>query len=349
MSDNIKVNIIGAGVIGLTTGLILQRNGNKVQIISDYFPGDYNINYTSPWAGAHWRLEESKNKEFDKFFESTYKVLFDLSNVPETGIIQLQSYEFHDEKPEMNLMNKDFHNLKGIPSKELPPNAKFGIVYTTVTIDVPKYLHWLLDQFINAGGKTRKMHISHINEAFEDDVHIVVNCTGICAKTLGGVEDNTVFPTKGQTVSVWAPHVKAVYTQIDRDVITYIIPRESGEVILGGIKDEHNYNEKPDLKLAEEIIQRCAKLCPELIAGRSTKDLKIMGHNVGRRPSRVDGTRIEIEIKEISKGKNGIICHNYGHHSYGYATSWASCSEATKLIEEAIKKYKPNLIINSKL
>lgn len=75
--------------------------------------------------------------------------------------------------------------------------------------------------------------------------------------------------------------------------------------------------EKPDPKVAEEIIQRCKKLCPQLVAGTSNKELKIMSHNVGRRPSRVGGTRIEIEIKEIPKGVNGIICHNYGHHSYG--------------------------------
>ncbi|CAG8436329.1 3042_t:CDS:2 [Diversispora eburnea] len=323
MSNDIRVNVVGAGVIGLTTALILQRLGYKVQIIAEHFPGDYNINYTSPWAGADWRFEKSQDKKFDKFLESTYKVLSDLSNEPGTG-------------------------LKKIPSEDLPPNTKVGLLYTTVTIDVPKYLHWLFDQFIYAGGATRKVHISHINEAFEDDVHIVVNCTGICAKTLGGVEDNNVYPTKGQTVSVWAPHVKAAYYQIDRDVITYIIPRESGEVICGGIKDEYNYTAEPDPKLAEDIIQRCAKLCPQLIAGRSTTDLKIMRHNVGRRPSRLGGTRIEVEIKEISNGKTGIICHNYGHHSYGYASSWGSCSWAVELIEDAIKKH-PNLIISSKL
>lgn len=35
--------------------------------------------------------------------------------------------------------------------------------------------------------------------------------------------------------------------------------------------------------------------------------------------------------------------------STGYSSSWGTCSEAARLIEEAIKKYKPNLIVNSKL
>jgi D-amino-acid oxidase len=50
-----KINVIGAGVIGLTTGLVLQRNGYQVTIIAEHWPGDFNINYTSPYAGAHIR------------------------------------------------------------------------------------------------------------------------------------------------------------------------------------------------------------------------------------------------------------------------------------------------------
>jgi D-amino-acid oxidase len=75
-------------------------------------------------------------------------------------------------------------------------------------MDVPKYLKWLLNQFINAGGITKKAHLNHLNDAFGPGVDIIVNCTGINARTFGGVEDNKVFPTRGQLVAVWAPHVK---------------------------------------------------------------------------------------------------------------------------------------------
>lgn len=56
MSGNIRINVIGAGVIGLTTGLILQRIGYKVKIIAEDFPDDVDIDYTSPNAGADWRF-----------------------------------------------------------------------------------------------------------------------------------------------------------------------------------------------------------------------------------------------------------------------------------------------------
>ena len=55
MPEKTRVNVIGAGVVGLTTGLVLQRNGYQVKIIAEHWPGDLDINYTSPWAGAHCR------------------------------------------------------------------------------------------------------------------------------------------------------------------------------------------------------------------------------------------------------------------------------------------------------
>lgn len=52
---NKKVNVIGSGVIGLTTALLLQEKGYDVTIIANDFPGDRNIEYTSPCAGARWK------------------------------------------------------------------------------------------------------------------------------------------------------------------------------------------------------------------------------------------------------------------------------------------------------
>lgn len=40
--------------MGLTSALLLSRDPkNKVTIVARHMPGDYDIEYTSPWAGAN--------------------------------------------------------------------------------------------------------------------------------------------------------------------------------------------------------------------------------------------------------------------------------------------------------
>jgi len=44
-----------AGVSGLTTALLLARSGDyDITIVAKHMPGDYDIEYASPWAGANY-------------------------------------------------------------------------------------------------------------------------------------------------------------------------------------------------------------------------------------------------------------------------------------------------------
>ena len=52
MSKNVVV--IGAGVSGLTTALQLAKRGISVTVVAKHMPGDYDIEFASPWAGANY-------------------------------------------------------------------------------------------------------------------------------------------------------------------------------------------------------------------------------------------------------------------------------------------------------
>ena len=44
-----------AGVIGLTTAYLLSQDANNaVTVAAKHMPGDYDIEYCSPWAGANY-------------------------------------------------------------------------------------------------------------------------------------------------------------------------------------------------------------------------------------------------------------------------------------------------------
>jgi D-amino-acid oxidase len=47
--------VLRAGVSGLTTALLLSRNSAySIVVAAKHMPGDYDIEYASPWAGANY-------------------------------------------------------------------------------------------------------------------------------------------------------------------------------------------------------------------------------------------------------------------------------------------------------
>jgi thioredoxin reductase len=52
MENSTNIIVIGAGVTGLTTALVLKQKGYKhVTIVAKCIPSDMSIEYTSPYAG----------------------------------------------------------------------------------------------------------------------------------------------------------------------------------------------------------------------------------------------------------------------------------------------------------
>lgn len=71
------------------------------------------------------------------------------------------------------------------------------------------------------------------------------------------------------------------------------------------------------------ILDRCRSIAPELLDANG--DFEVLSVQVGLRPSRRGGPRIEMELVEheddVSQAPR-FICHNYGHHSAGYASDF---------------------------
>lgn len=63
-----------------------------------------------------------------------------------------------------------------------------------------------MHRFLSDGGQVKRQTLSCLQEAIPSDADAVVNCTGLGARYL--VDDTKVFPTRGQTVILRAPHIK---------------------------------------------------------------------------------------------------------------------------------------------
>jgi D-amino-acid oxidase len=152
----LKLVVVGAGVVGLTTALTLRQAfpAASVRIIAKYFPGDKSIHYTSPWAGANWLSAATDDADLEHFDRVTYMRFEELArNKPECGLGKLPLRAIFDQVPaEAGVLSKNtgeiwYRNLVGglqdIPTAKLPKGAVFGFdVPSTFVINVPVYLAW---------------------------------------------------------------------------------------------------------------------------------------------------------------------------------------------------------------
>lgn len=148
---------------------------------------------------------------------------------------------------------------------------------------------------------------------------VVVNCTGIGARTL--VPDDSVRPLRGQLVLVENPGVDTWFTGggDSPDTSTYFFP-QPGKLILGGTAQEDDWSLDPDPAVAEAIVARCAGVRPEIAGAR------VIGHRVGLRP-----TRPEVRVEREQASWGGVLVHNYGQGGAGVTVAWGCAQEAAGL------------------
>lgn len=145
---------------------------------------------------------------------------------------------------------------RALEKDELLSGTDKGLTFESFTIDAPRYMNYLLSRFLGSGGTIVRGTVQHISQLVEGGAsifqyglgarpqppHAIVVCTGLGARNLGGLEDKNLIPVKGQTVLIRAPWVQFGKSASDgRGMWTYVIPRRSGNVILGGVKHANSW------------------------------------------------------------------------------------------------------------
>lgn len=348
-----NITVLGAGVVGLSTALQLQERGFKVTIVAECLPEDEkSIRYTSHWAGAHHvsLAADSRQSNMD---QATFEKMWAMSADPATErlFLRLDQEEYYIEERLCESL-KFYPNFEPIPPESLPTFARSGAKFKTVTIDTPNYLRHLIETFKQKGGHVVRASVQHLSQLVDGAFGVappdgVVICAGIGARTLGGVEDKEVYPIRGQTVLLRAPWVTFGRTCSSSDGLwTYIIPRRSGDVIVGGIKVANDWYPHPLKEVTEDILKRGLELCPELAPEEirakrapTVEDLKplIIEEGCGLRPARTDGIRLEsVPVVTRNLGQLPVV-FNYGHGGYGYQSSWGSAAIAADLVVASLK------------
>lgn len=237
-------------------------------------------------------------------------------------------------------------NFRQLPKEQLGLEFDNGNAFTSVCINTAIYLPWLVSQCLRNGVIFKRANLKHISDAAalhgsRREADVIVNCTGLSALKLGGVEDENMMPIRGQTVLVRnEANVMCSSSGTDdgEEEVCYLMQRAvGGGTLLGGSYQRGNWDSQLDPSLAVRIMKRAVDLCPSLTGGKGIEHLDIIRHGVGLRPYRHGGTRIEKE--KI----NGVwTVHNYGHGGFGYQSSYGCAQKAVRLVKQSLAP-RPNL------
>lgn len=181
---------------------------------------------------------------------------------------------------------------------------------------MPVYLHWLVSDVARNGGLIERRRVASLEEA-SAVAPVVVNCTGLGARTLCG--DELLHPIRGQVVRIANPGLSRFIVDVDAPGgATYVIPR-GNDCVLGGTAEEHAWSVAPDPATAADILTRCGRLEPRTIGAT------VLEHRVGLRPGR-SSVRLELE-----RAGDSVIVHNYGHGGAGVTVAWGCAEEVVRL------------------
>ena len=242
--------------------------------------------------------------------------------------------------------------------RPVPREAVFGFSFKTMTFDPVVYLGYLLGRVRALGGRVvrglvetggglegvvkgmrglAKQEDDRGEIGAGDGVLAVINCAGLSARHfLPSVEAEKLFPIRGQTVVVKG-QARDAYTYVSipgvsDDEMLYVIPRPGDTTLLGGCKQAGNWDEKVDESLGERIMKRVKEegLARELLT-RADGGFEVLRHQVGFRPGRKGGPRVEVEKEKVC---SVWVVHSYGHGSGGFQASIGCAERVVELVEQ---------------
>lgn len=297
-----EVIVVGGGVSGLTTAVLLAERGMNVRVWSR----DRDERTASGISGGlcwPYRIEPQE-KALD------------------WAVRSFRNFAWLAEQPELTGVRLVRGTLEGGAAGTVPPRwlSLIGSPPRTPIVDMLTYLPYLRGRLTAAGGCCEQREIGSLAEA-SGQAPVVVDCTGLGAREVAG--DAEVRPVRGQIVVVENPGIDEWFLSSEAGAAetTYVLPQPYG-LLLGGTADEGAEETTPDPATTRAIVDRCARVHPALA------DARILEVRVGLRPYR---SRVRLEVETLPDG--ALCVHNYGHGGAGVTVSWGCALEAVRLLD----------------
>lgn len=319
--DRPPAAVVGAGVIGLTTAIRLLERGFPVTILSR----ESLQTTTSYVAAAYWHPFAALPRDrVLPWARATYKACTELARDPSSGVVFKTLYKLFIENEVETWWMEPARDRRRLAPDEHPWPYHDGYALSVPLMETVRFLPYLRKRARALGATFQRRDVQDLSGLYER-YEVIVNCTGVWAGELAG--DASVEPIRGQVLRVKLP------PDMDRSIISfdqgdtkcYIVPR-SEDCILGGTAEHGSWDTVPDEEVAQEILERCARLRPEL------RRAEWLDHHVGLRPGRP-----KVRVERDAAIDQAIVLHNYGHGGAGYTLSWGCAEEIAALAEESVE------------
>jgi D-amino-acid oxidase len=310
-----QVVVVGAGVSGLTSAVLLAEAGWPVRVWAAATPQ----RTTSAVAGAVWAPPRPADAKALDWSAHSLKVFRELANDPDTGVRMAPALavgEFTAADATSSAANL-IPGLRPADPADLPEGYGVGFRATMPMIDMPQYLANLTRRLAAARCQIEEHPVRSLAEVAET-APIVVNCAGLGAGALAG--DDTVRPRFGQHVVLTNPGLRQLFLEIHEDPEWTCYFPHPQRVVCGGISIPGRWDTTPDPEVTERILRRCRRIEPRL------GDAAVIETITGLRPDRPS---VRLEAEPLGRAR---CVHNYGHSGNGVTLSWGCARDVVRLV-----------------
>ena len=308
-----RVAIVGAGVSGLTCGVLFAEREYRTAIFAE----ETAQRTTSAAAAAAWFPYDAEPADaVIAWALETYKLLVDLARERGTGVSIIELRQF-SRTGEIQIPQWAIPlGARQIKRDEVLPAFTSGFTLNVPLMDTTIYLNYLAKRFLAAGGEingnVRFEKLEDVSPAFD----LVINCAGIGAREL--VQDIDLEPHRGQVAIVQKIDNLSCAIVCDDPPLMYAIPR-TNDCVFGGT-NEINDNLDADPTVTARILEECSRVL-------KIDNPTVLAERVGLRPFRKSGVRLEGD--RLQDGRP--VIHNYGHGGSGFTLSWGCAEEVFRL------------------
>jgi hypothetical protein len=363
-----KVAIIGGGVSGITTGILLQENGFDVNIYTakNLQDTDHDALFPSLYPSASVIPHSVFHPDLNSIFKISQHFFLALYNSHFPGLTVHDHFELFGERTELaqyaDMMN-DFEELKNLNWYPAHPkiDIKSGWKFECFFADWSIYFPHLIKKFIERNGTFTISEID-LNTLSSIKEAIVVNCSGMGSHQLNEESQRPLIlkghllkvattqkleSPKGTPVSYNFTPGSSYYSDSSlAPMDVYCYPRKN-DWILGGSRFEGTLDRKGNWvsndQFSEVFPEEIEILNSDIIKKNFGLDIKKIKkkeqlYSFRYVRNRKNGLRIETD-----RTSDRLLIHNYGHGGAGVTLSWGCAFRCLELIQTELLSSKNDL------